>query len=150
MSKRVRFKAVRRPSSEGRDTRSSGKPDAVKVAQAYAKMMGEEFSDAEVERVKFFIDFGYAPKKGEDLKELRATHEKWARERDERKSSPEPVYQHRTYHEQKAIESSGCNGHHHYHQRPYDNSLGRSDTYAASTCCGCGQSEPNPYENERR
>ena len=43
-----------------------------------------------------------------------------------------------------------CNNHHCYHTIPGSYGGSRSDTYDDTRCCNCGQSEPNPYDNERR
>lgn len=136
---------------------SSGRPMTVKsLAKFMRTAMGYSEEESEA-RAEFYILFGYPAGKEsvKDIKEEIERRKKWEEEKkaNERTETPEPrpSYPEQSYRPTPSSHSSGGHtcSHHCYHTSPAQ--LGsRADTYAGSSCCHCGVSEPNPWENERR
>ena len=148
-----RTKNRRAPAQKGASrggTRSS-RAQAEFIYEAKARL-GEVSGDreTEIQRIHFFVDYGYLPRPNENVAELRKRYEEGCKKREERKKEVRSESQYVDWRRYEQSSGGGGCHHHCYHDRPAV--IGSGFTYddGGRSCCNCGVSAPNPYDNERR
>lgn len=147
MSKRIRYK---RRVDRKKSLPSSSRKTAEQLYRAKVRLADDgRDKETEIERIRFFVDYGFAPPEGANIIEYRKKYEEAVVREQKRVQQVHSDSGYISWQRNESPSSHTCT-HHCYHTSPGSYGGSRSDTYDSTTCCHCGISAPNPYDNERR